>query len=126
MASTRYWPTGPKTEPGTWNWNTKAFRTITLTCQALNTAYSIQQFNQHLYAPDGMQIVVKAHNFNNIASLILVATNAAEAISAQSAYPLAGGEVIQYYIQDAAEIWVSTNFLGPPLPIVIFSVEQEG
>jgi hypothetical protein len=107
--------------PQYWPKNVRYFRTVTITCAVIGVAYSISQQSQHLYVPDGMSLVIKAHNFNNVASLILVATNAAESISPQSAYPLGAGEAISYQIMDAYEVWVSSNFAGS---IVILSVEQ--
>jgi hypothetical protein len=67
-----------------------------------------------------MSLVIKSHPINAIGTIVLVATNQAEAISA-NAWPLIPGETVSYQVTDAYNIWVSANVPGA---IVVFTVEQ--
>jgi hypothetical protein len=97
--------------------NVLGFRTITVVCQVANQAYPCLE---HLKVPDGMSLVIKSHPINAIGTIVLVATNQAEAISA-NAWPLIPGETVSYQVTDAYNIWVSANVPGA---IVVFTVEQ--
>jgi hypothetical protein len=97
--------------------NVLGFRTITVICQVANQAY---QCLEHLYPPEGMSLVIKSHPINAIGTIVLVATNQAEAVSL-NAWPLIPGETVSYQMKDAYSVWVSANVAGA---IVVFTVEQ--
>jgi hypothetical protein len=101
-----------------WPSNTQRTRTIIATCLIANRAYQ----SDYLLVPDGMSLLIRSHPFNAVGSLIYVATNAAEAITPATAYPLQPSEVVLYQLQDAHNIYVSSTAAGS---VVIFSAEQE-
>ena len=100
-----------------WPRNTRYIRSFTMVCAAANTAYP----GPAMVIPSGMQLLVKAHPFNAAASLIQVATSAAECLNVNSAYPLVLNEPVAFAIENAQDIFVSTNIAGSQ---VIFVTEE--
>lgn len=91
-----------------WPPNTKYIRAFTLVCLAANTPYQVPA----MVIPDGMHLLVKAHPFNAAASLIQVATSASECLNVNSSWPLALNEPIAFAIENAQDIFISTNIAG--------------
>lgn len=100
-----------------WPQNVKYIRTFTIVCAVAGTPYQASEME----IPSGMNLVIKAHPFNAVGSLVQVAATAAECLNANSSYPLVPNEPIAYALQNSNEIYVSSNIAGS---IAIFSAEQ--
>ncbi len=101
-----------------WPPNVKGIRTTAVTCIEPDKAYQPDT----LLVPDGFTLIIKAHPFNAVQSLVRVATNQFECLSPEMSYPLLPNEAVTYQVKDAAEFWVSSTIAGS---IVIFSTGQE-
>lgn len=100
-----------------WPKNTRAIRAFSVLCAAANTPFQVPA----LEVPSGMQLRIKAHPFNAVGSLILVATSAAECQNPNSSWPLILNESVIYAIENSGSLFVSTNIAGS---IAIFSSEE--
>lgn len=100
-----------------WPPNVKYLRAFTLVCVAVNQAYQAPP----MAIPDGMSLAVKGHPLNVAASLVMVASSAADCININSSWPLAPNEAIAFAIENAEDIYVSTNVAGSR---VIFVAEE--
>jgi len=100
-----------------WPPNTKYIRSFTMVCAAINTPYQAPE----MAVPDGMQLLIKAHPLNAVASVIQVATSASECVNANSSWPLILNEPVAFAVKNARDIFVSTNAAGS---MVIFSAEE--
>jgi hypothetical protein len=101
-----------------WPPNLNRFATISVNCAVANQPFQ----PEHLYAPDGMALLIRSHPGNAPGSLVRVATSPNEAITPDASYPLQPSETVAYYITDAHEVFVSSTAAGS---IVLFSIEQE-
>lgn len=91
-----------------WPPNTKYIRSFTMVCVAANTPYQVPA----MVIPSGMHLLVKAHPFNAAASLIQVATSASECLNVNSSWPLVLNEPVAFAIENAQDIFISTNIAG--------------
>ena len=91
-----------------WPPNAKYIHSFTQVCALANTPYQAAA----MVVPDGMQLVVKASPFNGAASVIQVATSAAECLNAGSSYPLVPNEPIAFQVENSEAIFISTNVAG--------------
>ena len=101
-----------------WPPNVRHIRTFTIVCAAAGQAYQ----GSPMTIPSGISLVIKANPINAVGSLIYVATTAAESTNPNSSYPLVPNESVGYALQNAEDIYVSSNIAGS---IAIFSAEQE-
>ena len=101
-----------------WPPNVRRIRTFALVCAAAGTPYRCSQ----MAIPSGMSLLIKANPLNGVGSLIYVATTAADSTNPNSSFPLVPNESVTYAMQDADQIYVSTNIAGST---ALFSAEQE-
>jgi len=97
--------------------NTKGVRAFTKVCVAANIAYQ----GDDMAVPDGMFLAIKSHPLNAVGSLVLVASSPADATNPNSSWPLAFNEAVTYQVQNANEMYVSSNIAGS---IAVFSCEK--
>lgn len=100
-----------------WPPSTKRIRSFTLTCLVANVAYQ----GPSMLIPDGMHLLLKASPWNGAAAVIQVATSPAECLNVNSSHPLILNEPVSFAIEDAQNIFISTNLAGSQ---VIFSAEE--
>jgi len=101
-----------------WPPNVRHTRSFTIVCAVAVQAYQASPMT----IPSGMSVVIKASPLNAVGSLIYVATTAAESTNPNSSWPLVPNESVGYALQNAEEVYVSSNIAGS---IAIFSAEQE-
>jgi len=101
-----------------WPPNVRRIRTFAIVCAVVGQTYQGGQMT----IPSGMSLLIKASPLNGVGSLIYVAPTAADSTNPNSSYPLVPNEPVSYAIQDADQIYVSTNIAGST---AIFSAEQE-
>jgi len=101
-----------------WPPNVRHIRTFTIVCAVVGQAYP----GSPMTIPSGISLVIKANPINAVGSLIYVATTAAESTNPNSSYPLVPNESVSYALQNAEEVYVSSNIIGST---AIFTAEQE-
>lgn len=91
-----------------WPRNTKYIHSFTQVCLAAGVPYRASA----MVVPDGMSLIVKAHFLNAAASVIQVATSAAECLNPNSSYSLVPNEPVAFQLENSQAIFISTNIAG--------------
>jgi hypothetical protein len=107
----------PNTNPVGYPANLPTIAVMRITCLAANTPYQ----GPPMLVPDGFALVIKSSPDNALGGRIYVAGNGADCINPNSAWPLVQNEAVAYYIQDARNLWVSSD---TALNWVLFTVEK--